>query len=144
NKQMCRETTVSEFATAFYGVITPDARRFTYCNAGHDPPLLLRDGKLTHLGTGGMVLGVDMAATFQREVVALRSGDVVLLYTDGIVEGLNFEDERFGRERLAQSLTRNANEPAQLVAQNILWDLRRFRGLADRTDDVSLVVLKIK
>lgn len=144
NKHMCRETTVREFATAFYGVLTPDGRRFTYCNAGHDPPLLLRDGKLTHLGTGGMVLGVDPAATFQREVVALRSGDVVLLYTDGIVEGLNFEDERFGRERLAQSLTRNAAEPAQLVAQNILWDLRRFRGLADRTDDVSLVVLKIK
>ncbi len=144
NKHVCRETTVSEFATIFYGVITPDARRFTYCNAGHDPPLLLRDGRIIHLGTGGMVVGVDPQAVFERELLTLRPGDVVLLYTDGVVEALNFSDERFGRERLAASLVHYAAEPAQLVAQNILWDIRRFRGLADRTDDISLVVLKIK
>ncbi len=144
NKHLCRETTTGEFATVFYGVITPDARRFTYCNAGHDPPLLLREGRITYLGTGGMVVGVDPAATFAREVVALQPGDVLLLYTDGMVEALNFTDERFGRERLAQSLTRYADQTAQLIAHNILWDLRRFRGLADRTDDLTMVALKIK
>lgn len=144
NQHVCRETTVREFATMFYGVLTPDGRRFTYCNAGHDPPLLLRDGKIIYLGTGGMVVGVDPETVFEREVLSLRAGDVLLLYTDGVVEALNFADERFGRERLAQSLLRHAKEPAQLVAQNILWDTRRFRGLADRTDDVSLVAVKIK
>lgn len=144
NKHVCRETTVSEFATIFYGVLTPDGRRFTYCNAGHDPPLLLRDGRIHYLGTGGMVVGVDPTTSFDRELLMLQPGDTLLLYTDGVVEALNFEDERFGRERLAQSLVRHASQPAQLVAQNILWDLRRFRGLADRTDDVTIVVLKIK
>jgi sigma-B regulation protein RsbU (phosphoserine phosphatase) len=70
NKHVCRETTVSEFATIFYGVLTPDGRRFTYCNAGHDPPLLLRDGRIHYLGTGGMVVGVDPTTSFDRELLA--------------------------------------------------------------------------
>jgi phosphoserine phosphatase RsbU/P len=144
NKHVCRETTIAEFVTAFYGVLTPDGRRLTYSVAGHDPPLLLRRGRVQRLDTGGMVLGVDPQATFEREVIDLEPGDVLLLYTDGAVEGLNFNDEAFGRERLTQSLIRHAHESAQLIAQNILWDLRRFRGLADRTDDVTMVVLKIR
>jgi phosphoserine phosphatase RsbU/P len=144
NRHVCRETKVGEFTTLFYGVLSPDGRRLTYCNAGHEPPLLLRDGKLQNLGTGGMILGVDEQATFDRELVALQPGDVLLLYTDGAVEALDFSDEQFGRQRLGESFMRYADQPAQLVAQNILWDIRRFRGLADRIDDVTLVVLKLR
>lgn len=144
NRHVCGDTKVGEFVTAFYGVVTPDGRRMTYSNAGHDPPMLLRDGRIERLTAGGMVLGVDCKATFERAVLDLRPGDILLLYTDGAVEALNFTDERFGRERLEKSLRRYADQPAQLIAQNILWDIRRFRGLADRTDDVTLVVLKIR
>ena len=144
NRHVCRDTKVGEFVTAFYGVVTPDGQRLTYSNAGHDPPLLLRNGKMQRLGVGGMVLGVDPAATFERGVVHLEVGDILLLYTDGAPEALNFTDQQFGRDRLEQSLLRYAAQPAQHIAQHILWDIRRFRGLADRTDDVTLVVLKIK
>ncbi len=144
NRHVCRDTKVGEFVTAFYGVVTPDGRRLTYSNAGHDPPMLLRGGSIQRLAAGGMVLGVDCVATFERAVVDLKPGDILLLYTDGAVEALNFSDERFGRDRLEQSLLKYADQPAQLIAQNILWDIRRFRGLADRTDDVTLVVLKIR
>ncbi|HOB76032.1 MAG TPA: SpoIIE family protein phosphatase [Phycisphaerae bacterium] len=144
NRHVCSDTKVGEFVTAFYGVITPDGRRLTYSNAGHDPPMLLRGGSIERLTIGGMVLGVDCTATFERAVLELRPGDILLLYTDGAAEALNFTDERFGRERLEQSLRRYADQSAQLIAQNILWDIRRFRGLADRTDDVTLVVLKIR
>jgi sigma-B regulation protein RsbU (phosphoserine phosphatase) len=144
NRHVCRDTKIGEFITAFYGVVTPDGRRLTYSNAGHDPPLLLRGGKIQRLGVGGMVLGVDCTATFERGVMHLEPGDTLLLYTDGAPEALNFSDEQFGRERLEQSLLRYASQPAQHVAQQVLWDIRRFRGLADRTDDVTLVVLKIK
>ncbi len=144
NQHVCRETTIGEFVTAFYGVVTPDGRRLTYANAGHEPPMLLRQGRIRPLATGGMVLGVDPNARYDRDLLELLPGDVLLLYTDGAVEAMNFADEQFGRERLAQSLLRYADQTAQLIAQNILWDLRRFRGLADRTDDVTMVVLKIK
>lgn len=144
NRHMCRDTTAGEFTTAIYGVLTPDGRRFTYSNAGHDPPMHLRNGKVTYLESGGMVLGVDPSATFERGILELQSGDVLLLYTDGVVEALNFADEQFGRPRLAESLIRYADQPAERIVQNINWDLRRFRGLADRLDDVTLVVLKIR
>ncbi|GMU24240.1 MAG: hypothetical protein AMXMBFR13_43160 [Phycisphaerae bacterium] len=144
NRHVCRETTIREFVTAFYGVITPDGRRMTYCNAGHDPPVLLRRDRIQNLETGGMVLGVDPKAVFERAILTLEPGDVLMLYTDGAVEALNFHDERFGRQRLQESLIRHADQPAQLAAQNILWDIRRFRGLADRTDDVTLVIIKVQ
>ena len=144
NKHVCRETTVAEFATAFYGVCSPNGKRLTYCNAGHDPPMLLRDGRVRHLRIGGMVLGVDPDAAFDRDLIELRHGDRLLLYTDGAVEALNFNDEQFGRRRLRESFLRYADLPAQLIAENILWDIRRFRGLADRTDDLTLVVLKVR
>lgn len=143
NRHLCKEAATGEFATLFYGVITPDGRRLTYCNAGHDPPMLLRDGRIIELGVGGLVVGVDPGAVFERGILDLQPGDVLLLYTDGVVEALNFADERFGRERLVQSLVRHADQTAPMIAQNILWDLRRFRGLADRTDDVTMVVVKV-
>lgn len=144
NRYLCRDTRPTEFATLFYGVITPDARRLTYCSAGHEPPLLLRDGQITTLDAGGIVLGVDCLATYERGLQELRPGDIVLLFTDGAIDATSFSDEHFGRQRLIESLKRHAGLSAQRMAQNIDWDIRRFEGLADRTDDVSLVVLKIR
>ena len=143
NRHICRDTRVGEFITAFYGVLTPDGRRLTYCSAGHDPPMHLHNGEITYLETGGLVLGVDCMATYERGLLELESGDILFLYTDGVVEALNFADEQFGRPRLEDSLRRYADQPAERIVQNINWDLRRFRGLADRIDDVTMVVLKI-
>ena len=144
NQHLCRDTTPGEFATAFYGVLTPDGRRFTYCNAGHLPPMLLRDGKLQYLETGGMIIGVDPEAKYDNDPLTVQPGDVILIYTDGVVEAMNFSEEQYGKERLAESLMRYAGDPPDLLVKHLLWDLRRFRGLADRLDDVSIVVLKIK
>lgn len=144
NRHMCRDTTVGEFVTAFYGVITPDGRRLTYCNAGHDPPMLLRNGRISRLETGGTILGVECTARFDRGLIDLQPGDVLLLYTDGVVEAMNFADEAFGRKRLKESFRKHADQPAERIVKNINWDLRRFRGLADRTDDVTLVAIKVR
>ncbi len=143
NRHLCRDTLVGEFATAFYGVLNPGTGRLTYCNAGHHPPMLLRGGEIQELLTGGTVLGMDPDAAFDRGIVDLRAGDVLLLYTDGAVEALNFADEQFGNARLTESLRRHSEHNAQLIAQNLLWDIRRFRGLADRTDDLTMVVVKV-
>ncbi len=143
NRQLCRDTLPHEFATLFYGVFSADARSLTYCNAGHDPPLLVRDGQIRRLTTGGMLLGTKCDAAYQFALVDLQPGDVVLLYTDGVVDALNFLSERFGRERLAESLVRYASLSAQAIAPNILWDVRRFIGLADQTDDITMVSVKV-
>lgn len=143
NRHMCRDTLTSEFATLFYGVLSPDGRTLTYCNAGHDPPLLLRDGKIIRLDVGGLAIGVIPDEAYVRDVVKLEPGDLILLYTDGVVEALNFADQAFGRQRLEESLIRYRDLHGGKIAHNVLWDVRRFVGLADQTDDITMVSIKV-
>jgi phosphoserine phosphatase RsbU/P len=143
NRHLSRDTLVSEFATLFYCVIRKDGRRLTYCNAGHNPPLLLRDGQITELAEGGLVLGIHREEQYNQNSVTLRPGDVVLLYTDGITEAASFEGQRFGTERLKESLRKYAQMGAQQIVKNILWDVRRFVGLAEQSDDQTMVAVKV-
>jgi sigma-B regulation protein RsbU (phosphoserine phosphatase) len=142
NRQLCRDTLTHEFATLFYGVFSPDGRQLTYCNAGHDPPLLVRSGKIQRLEVGGMLLGTEPETTYQRAVVELEPNDVLLFYTDGTIGAMNFADQAFGRERLNESLIRHAGLQGEAIVPNILWDVRRFAGLADLTDDITMVSAK--
>jgi sigma-B regulation protein RsbU (phosphoserine phosphatase) len=144
NRHMCRDTLASEFATLFYGVLSPDGRSLTYCNAGHDPPLLLRDGAITKLEAGGLAIGVIRDEIYANDVVQLQPDDVILLYTDGVAEALNFADQTYGRRRLEESLIRHGLLHGSQIAQNVLWDVRRFVGLADQSDDITLVSMKIR
>jgi sigma-B regulation protein RsbU (phosphoserine phosphatase) len=143
NRQLCRDTLMQEFVTLFYGVFSADGGTLTYCNAGHDPPLLARGGRITQLDAGGMLVGTVPEATYQSAVVTLEPGDAVLLYTDGAVDAMNFIDERFGRERLAESFVRYTALRAEAIAPNVLWDVRRFIGLADQVDDITMVSVKV-
>jgi sigma-B regulation protein RsbU (phosphoserine phosphatase) len=146
NVMLCRDTKATEFVTLFYGVVDTHNRRLTYCNAGHNPALLLRDGKVTELGTGddgSMVLGVVEDEPFRQSVVDLRPGDAVLLYTDGLSEARSFDDELFGKHRVVESF-RKGGKTADEIAKNLLWDLRRFVGLAPATDDVTIVVARVE
>lgn len=145
NRHICRDTLISEFVTAFYGVFSADGRRLTYCNAGHEPPLLLRAGgdRIESLEAGGMILGVDPAARYDRGIVHLDPGDVLLMYTDGLVEAANFDFEMFGRERARASLVHHRGLDAANLASQILWDQRRFLGLAGQSDDVTIVTVKV-
>jgi serine phosphatase RsbU (regulator of sigma subunit) len=142
NLMLCRDTKLGEFVTLFYGVLDARNRRFTYCNAGHVPALLLRDGKVTELFGDNMVLGVSSEEPYQQFFVEMKQGDVLLLYTDGLTDAMNFDQERFGRQRLIDAL-REGGETADEIAQRILWDLRKFVGMARRTDDVTMVVARI-
>lgn len=143
NRHLCRDTLVSEFATLFYGVLSPEGRTLTYCNAGHEPPLLLRDGAITPLAEGGMVIGVLEDTQYEKKVLTLQAGDVLLFVTDGVTEALNFGEEAFGRERLEKSLRKFAPLEGAKIAENVLWDVRRFVGLADQTDDITMVSMKV-
>lgn len=143
NRGLHRDTLISEFVTLFYGVFRADGSQLTYCNAGHEPPLLLRGDDIFRLRTGGMVLGIDPGESYQMDVVDLRSGDILVMFTDGVTEAMNFDEEAYGRERVISSLHRHRDLAAPRIAQQLLWDVRRFAGLADKTDDQTLVVAKV-
>ncbi len=143
NQHMCRDTLPGEFVTAFYGRLDARGRRLTYVNAGHDPPLMLRGDSLRELGTGGMVIGVIPDAEYDQESIDLQPNDIIVFYTDGVVDALDFEGHSFGRERLRKSVFKYRNCSANEMAQQIKWDTRRFAGLAEQNDDITLVVAKI-
>ncbi len=145
NLTLWRDTEDAEFVTLFYGVLNgSNARGFARIakNAGHPPGLLLRDGKLTELTTDNMVLGVSPDEQYTQGIVELRSGDLILLYTDGLADAVNFNGEYFGMQRIKEAFMQGG-ATADVVAQNILWNMRKFVGLTKRADDVTMIVVRV-
>ncbi len=142
NRMVCRDTRPGEFVTCFYGVLDRHNLRLTYCNAGHPPPLLLRDGVVSELQGANMVLGIEAAEAYEQHVIELRPGDALLLYTDGLTDAMNFERDRWGRDRLIAAFAKGG-ATAEAVSQNVLWELRRFVGMSERNDDITAIVARI-
>jgi len=142
NLMVCRDTKMGEFVTLFYGVLDARNFRFTYCNAGHPPALLLREGIVTELVGDNLVLGVSAEEVYKQSLIELKIGDLLLLYTDGLPDAMTFNNERFGRQRLIEAF-HEGGATAETVAQNILWQLRKFVGMAKPTDDVTMIVARI-
>jgi sigma-B regulation protein RsbU (phosphoserine phosphatase) len=142
NRMFCRDIVLGEFATLFAAEIDPGTGVLTYCNCGHEPPMHVRDGQVSELSEGGTIIGLSPDSSFAPGTVQLDSGDMLLLYTDGLADAFNFEHEAFGRERIRQAALESASMPAEQAAKNILWLMRKFAGLTQRSDDTALVVLK--
>jgi serine phosphatase RsbU (regulator of sigma subunit) len=142
NMMLCRDTKPTEFVTLLYGVLDVPNKRLTYCNAGHPPGLLLRNGKVTELNVNNMVLGVTIEEQYSQSTLDLKPGDTLLFYTDGLSDAANFNKERFGRERIIEAF-KQGGATADIIAQNVLWNARRFVGLTERNDDITMIVARI-
>lgn len=132
------------FITLSYLQYSVDSQQLAYANAGHPPPLLLRDGQgeCLPLDAEGMVLGVRKELDFDEHTVSLSAGDVVLLYTDGLTEAENPEGDFFGVDRVCQTLCRcRAMAPEQIIAQ-LLDQLKQFCRSDLFKDDITLMVFK--
>lgn len=133
------------FITAASVHITRDGRKLTYASAGHNPLLLFRanSGALQELDSTGPSLGFFPASEYDRAELVLHPGDVLLLYTDGVVEETDDHNDMFGIERLRKCLAFNAARPAQAILDTIYAELAAFSGRQGTADDVSVTVIKI-
>ncbi len=143
NKSMSLDMRSNEFITLWYGVLDYKSRQLTYCSAGHEPAILVREGKMIELGTGGMVIGVDPEQRYDKEVVQLQKGDVLWIYTDGVPDAMNYAGDKFGKTRMREALMKYVGESAEQICRQMLWETRRFVGLNRRTDDTTIVVVKV-
>jgi sigma-B regulation protein RsbU (phosphoserine phosphatase) len=143
NKMACNECRAGEFISLFYGIIDVKNRTISYCNCGHEPPALLRNGRITDLNKGGLVFGVLPDAEYLTETVQLQAGDHLILYTDGLIDAVNFDGLSWGRQRLLETLKKCAGVLAEQMIKNILAYRRRFVGLARQVDDTSMVIVKL-
>lgn len=147
NQRIISDTDSSRFVTVFYGVLDPSSGRFKYCNAGHNPPCLVRakDGKVAkRLTKTGVLLGMFDDQVWGQDSVHLDEGDFLVLYTDGVTEAQNAEREFFGRERLFKTIEKKSETSAKVVRTNILAAISKFVGDAPQLDDIALVVVAKK
>jgi len=144
NRDLCRETSTRDFATLFYGVIDTRSGLFTYVNAGHMPALFVRDGECTELDTSGGIIGLDKESSWRHRSVQLEPGQTLMIYSDGLSDAMNFQDESFGRKRIVAALLDAVadHEDAETITAHILWEMRRFTGLQERFDDLTIVTVK--
>jgi sigma-B regulation protein RsbU (phosphoserine phosphatase) len=142
NRVMCENMRAGGFITFFYAVLSSGRtgrKRLTYCNAGHNPPILVSEsGAISRLERGGGVLGVVFPDwNYEDDEVRLDAGDRVLMYTDGITENHNAEGEEFGEDRLIDLVLRS-NGGAQTLTQNVIGAVTGFSN-GNFEDDLTIL-----
>jgi sigma-B regulation protein RsbU (phosphoserine phosphatase) len=142
NRILCDLTPLGKFITFFYAVLDNVDNRLTYCNAGHNPPLLIRaDGTSTELKAGGAVLGQFPHWLYEQSELQLRSGDKLLLFTDGLVEACNADEKSFGEHNLVLIALENPSSSAEELMGLLMRAASQHSG-EHFQDDASLIVLK--
>jgi sigma-B regulation protein RsbU (phosphoserine phosphatase) len=116
--------------------------RFTYCNAGHNAPILVSSSGLRRLETGGVVLGLFEHAAFDEETLTLQPGDLIVAFSDGVTEALNPAGEEFTDDRLIACVTSQKTNPPQAVMNALLADVRSFCADSPQSDDVTVVLVR--
>jgi serine phosphatase RsbU (regulator of sigma subunit) len=143
NRDLCGMSFGAPLASLFLARLDSATGMLHYCSAGHPPALLLRaDGKLESLSEGGPLLGVVSEASFVSGSVELRFGDVLLAYSDGILEARNYADQEFGFEHLETQLRRARSGSADAVLFSVLGAVQDFADACPQADDMSLVVVR--
>jgi len=143
NRVIADNIAPGKFITFFYGVLDLRSRRLEYCRAGHNPPLLLRGGGSVRLTEGGPVLGLLPVPGYEQGQAELCPGDLVLLYTDGLTEATDAEDQEFGEARLLDVARTHARQGADRVRVAILDAVTSFAG-GQFQDDATLLVLSVE
>jgi len=145
NDLISENITDGKFITFFWGLLDGNAKTITYVNAGHNYPLLIRNGKITKLEKGGMILGVmKTMIPYSVETIRLQSNDVIVLYTDGISEAMNDRGEEFSEERLEKLAVLSAQNSAHDILIKIQKEVQYFAAGTAQSDDLTLLVLKVK
>jgi sigma-B regulation protein RsbU (phosphoserine phosphatase) len=132
----------NRFVTAFYGVFDEQQRILTYCNAGHNSPIWIRkDGTIQELDTGGILLGAFNDRRYQEGRISLSTGDLLLLYTDGLTESGGLDGEELGRKGLTSFLGTHPGDSASSICQSLIEWATNSGQLPK--DDISLMVMRL-
>ncbi len=146
HRRILEDTNTNQFVTVFYGILDPATGTLTYCNAGHNPPYLFSqngDVSIQELDNTGPPLGLRMFkdVTWEQQTAQLAPGDLLVLYSDGVTEAQDDQEEFFDEERLLEVGQANLGRSAQEVQDTILEEVDRFVGDAPQFDDITLMVL---
>jgi sigma-B regulation protein RsbU (phosphoserine phosphatase) len=130
-----------EFITLFYAELEDNGNIF-YCNAGHNPPLFFANNEIHELSRGGLILGIYPNAKYERGFAYFDPGNVLVMYTDGVIEATNSVGEEFGTERIINIVEQNRKESSEAICEKIFESLKQFTGAAPAKDDRTIFIVK--
>lgn len=141
NRYLVEYAPSNKFVTLFYGELDPASGRLRYCNAGHEPPIVIRkDGTVERLREGGIAVGIKDDESYEEGETLLQPGDTFVCYSDGLSEAVNGNRERLGEERIVEAARNARGRPASRIRDRIEEALALFAGAAAPVDDMTLVV----
>ncbi len=141
NRLINREKLTSRFVSLFYGELETSGV-VIYINAGHNPPMVFRRRTIEYLTEGGPVLGPLPDRRYNRGVVRLEPGNLMLLFTDGLIEATNAAGEEFGLDRVTALVRQHARGSAQAIVEMLFRKVKKWRGDRSQEDDITVVVVK--
>jgi serine phosphatase RsbU (regulator of sigma subunit) len=148
NETLCRSMDRRSFISLLYAMLDTEQGELRFARAGHCPLLCVHDGEARFLQPSGIALGLDAGERFaealQEERLPLHAGDIVVLYTDGITEARNAEDEQFETERLANVVLSNVSASAGDILDAVLRAVHDFSGRSTADDDMTILVVRWK
>lgn len=144
NGLLAKESANYMFVTVFYGIYNIKTGEVTYTNAGHNPPYLMKaDGSVVQLPISkDIVVGALDDFQFTEETLQLEHGDTLLLYTDGVTEAINVNNEEYGEKRLEDTLKDVTQESCQQIINTVKDHVKTFTGEAEQSDDITLLAIK--
>jgi len=142
NKQIYAHTAPEKYATFFFAMYDESSGMLRYTNAGHLPPIVIRNGEAEMLDVNGTVVGAFPFSKYEESAVQLESGDLLLCYTDGITEPENAYGEMFGEDRLIEIVKRNAAQEDSTIIQNVLDAVRNWHAGSELPDDMTLLIAR--
>jgi phosphoserine phosphatase RsbU/P len=145
NNLISENTSDGRFITFCWGVLNQQNRTIRYVNAGHNPPILVRDGKMKKLTIGGIILGVmKTVIPYKSEELQLQKDDVIIFFTDGITEAMNNKGEEFSDERLESIAIESAASSSKDILNRIRNEVVDFASGTVQSDDLTMIVVKVK
>jgi len=142
NGEICRDNESCMFVTVFCGVLDVRSGQVEYSNAGHNLPYVLSNGVVTAVPkTGGMALGVTESVDFHAGRLLLKPGDRLVLYTDGVTEAMDKDDQLFSESRMEETLQGVNGQSSEEVIKRVVKDVHHFSAGAPQSDDITLLVL---
>ncbi len=144
NRLICADSANGMFVSLFYGKLDIESGNLTYVNAGHNPPYLYQAETETfsEFERTGLVLGIESEAEFKEQTVQLKQGDFILLYTDGVTEATNTEQDLYGKDRLLQLLYNHRKSSVNEVQAALEDSITEFIGDISPSDDITMVIAK--
>lgn len=143
NQLMAQSMDDEKFATLFYSELDAGSHRLTYCNAGHEYPLIYSsNGDVVSLESTGIAIGIMDDFDFGMRTVTLQPGDLLVVYSDGVTDATNERDDAFGLERLRSSIAKHRDLPSSGLIEAVFSDVKAHEGKAPQFDDLTFVVIR--